>query len=388
MRGVGQTRAFRGFHALATAALFVLFASALRCQRWEDVSAAAFALTVLAGLHTAVGMFGEAYPVNHFLLIAIYLLAVYRLAISRGGAWTGVAALVLFSVASLTLESGVVLFPVAAVGYISGARGISRRAIWGMAVLIAAYAALRVGYLHMSSPAIGERPVGFGLSTLDEEAIRQRFSPPPIALGAYSVLSSVLTVLLSQPIAGTWSTVRSWLNGSLHAFEVIAILTSLVTTLVIGRYLVARDASGRRGLWDPAATMTITAICGGAALSYAYTKSEVMSAAGVLYALLTYHAVRRFFTSSVTWTSSTRQAMVIVLMLTSCGWAMRAFGLQYRLERYAFLARNEWVHDDRYSLEAHTESPLESSLRRQALRRVGTNPYLMPRVAEDLWGTE
>ena len=44
-------------------------------------------MLVLTGLHTSGGMMREAYPINHFLLVAIYSLAVFAIG-GRGAAFS------------------------------------------------------------------------------------------------------------------------------------------------------------------------------------------------------------------------------------------------------------------------------------------------------------
>lgn len=388
LRGVGDTRAFRGFHAAASVLLVLLFTAALRCRTWTDLAAGLLALTVLTGLHTSAPMFREAYPVNHFLLVAIYGLIMLQLARSRGGWMVDAAAAVCGALALLTLESGALVLVVAAVAYATGARGISRRGLAALALVLVAYAGIRVGYLHIGSAEVGERPVGFGLGVLDAEAIRARFAQPPLALYAYSAASSALTVLFSEPIGGTWTALRAWLEGSLHASTVIALGTSSLTTLLCAWYAASRDPQGRRRVTHTVPAVAAGVVAASAAMSFAYAKTDIMSTAGVFYALATYHAARHLFNRAPSWAFATRQVIVVAMVLTSGGWAVRAMGLQYHLERFAFLTRNDWVHDDRFSLEAHTTTAIESSLRRQALRGARTNPYLMSPAAEDLWGAE
>ena len=120
---------FRGFHAAAAAVLILLFAHVAQPRDWSGAAAFCFAMLVLTGLHTFGGMVREAYPINHFLLIAIYSLATFAIAESRGGAAADILACTLFAVAALTLESGLVLLGVALAGYAAGLRGISRRAL-------------------------------------------------------------------------------------------------------------------------------------------------------------------------------------------------------------------------------------------------------------------
>ena len=63
---------FRGFHAATAVLLIGLFTWIARPRTWTAVAALACGLMVLTGLHTFTGMVREAYPLNHFLLVAIY----------------------------------------------------------------------------------------------------------------------------------------------------------------------------------------------------------------------------------------------------------------------------------------------------------------------------
>ena len=76
---------FRGFHVLLVALLIGLFARAARVETRADFAAFVFALLVLVGHHTFRGNVWEAYPVNHYLEIAVYCLAAFVLSQSQGG---------------------------------------------------------------------------------------------------------------------------------------------------------------------------------------------------------------------------------------------------------------------------------------------------------------
>ena len=101
---------YRGFHALLACAAIGLFVRALRVRTWDDFAAAIFALTVFTGLHTFRGLVREAFPVSHFLQVAVLCLLALNLARSRGGWLVDVAAAATFAVASLTLESGLLVW--------------------------------------------------------------------------------------------------------------------------------------------------------------------------------------------------------------------------------------------------------------------------------------
>jgi hypothetical protein len=154
---------YRGFHALLLTAALLLFTRALRVQTWADFAAAVFALTVLTGLHTFRGTVREAFPINMYLESVVFCLIALNLAQGRvaprpdepvltgrsasadrhGGWWIDLAAAVSFVVASLTLESGVLVWVVAVAAWACGMRGISRRGVVAMTILLGVYLCVR-----------------------------------------------------------------------------------------------------------------------------------------------------------------------------------------------------------------------------------------------------
>jgi hypothetical protein len=390
-RGDRYNLVFRGFHAATAAILIGLFTLVARPRSWTDVAALAFALLVLTGLHTFTGMVREAYPINHFLLVAIYGLLVFALAQSRGGLWADVAACACFAMASLTLESGLVVAAIAFGAYAAGLRGISRGALVAIAALAVGYVILRVGDLHMTGNTVGERQTGFGTMMLSTDDLRARFHGMSWVLYAYTILSSALTVPLSQPIAGQWTAVGALKAGDFQQlFYLNDICTSLVATALAVWYMSTRGANGRRRWRDPIPLTSLAVLAGSAALSYAYAKSEIMSAAGVFYALVVFLAVAELARRLAAGTSeSLRLPVLVIVLCISSAWAFRAVGLEYRLQRGAFDARSEWVlrmppyHDPPVP---ETDARLTLRLRDEALYRGRTNPYLLwPRFGR-LWG--
>ena len=389
---------FRGFHAAAAALLIALFTYVARPRDWSGAAALCLALLVLTGLHTFGGMMREAYPINHFLLIAIYCLATFAIAGSRGGLVADMAACALFVVASLTLESGLVVFAIALAAYVAGLRGVSRGALIAMAILAVGYIALRVPVLHMTGNAVGERQTGYGTEMLTTSELRARFGNVPWLLYAYTILCSVLTVLFSQPIAGQWTAFAPWDPQAPPLFFLNDIGTSLVATAVVVWYLSRRrPPDGRRRWRDPAPLAMVAILVGSAILSYAYAKSEIMSAAGVFYALVVYLAVReltevlvRLPQNPTNEVASARRTIAIVLVLfVSTAWAWRAVGLQYRLQRGAFEARSEWV----LRMPPFSPPPVQPAEARltprlldEALHRGRTNPFLLWPPYARLWG--
>ena len=145
----------------------LLFTRALRVRTVADLSAAAFALTVVAGLHTFRSTVQEAFPINHFLEIAVLALVMLNLSQARPRLSVDLAALVTFVVAALTLESGLLVWVVAVTAWVLGMRGVSTRGVVAMTVLLAGYFVLRFGVLSVGTPGLIERSSGYLFDVLD-----------------------------------------------------------------------------------------------------------------------------------------------------------------------------------------------------------------------------
>jgi hypothetical protein len=344
--------AYRGFHVLLVVALLWLFTRALRVETAADLAASVFALTVLTGLHTFLGFVREAFPINHFLEVAVLSVAALNLAQSRGGWWVDVAACLLFLVAALTLETGLLVWVVVTAAWIAGLRGISARGLAAITLLFAAYFVVRFGYLHTGVPSLAERGSGFLLERLEPHELQQRFGDGPLLFYAYNVAASVLSVLFSEPRDGLLVAARAWRDGDVAPRVYLAVATSLATTMTIAWWAVARW----RRWWqqrDPIGTSERLAIVAGAvlaanaALSYAYTKDEIVAVAGVFYALAAYGAVRAAAERAATLPRAGVIVASALLFVLASAWAVRSFSVHHVLRRQAFRMRNEWAHVQR-----------------------------------------
>src|SRR5258705_5806368 len=205
--------AYKGFQAATVAVVFALFLLVLKVDSLQRVAALLFALTVLTGLHTFRGTVWEAYPVNHSLEIVAFCLLALVLSRSKGGTWVDVAAAATFIAAAFTVESGLLVWVVIIAAWLTGARGISRRGVIILTALLAGYLAMRFGYLRTGIPALSERSSGFGLRQLDPAELQRRFGAWPSGFYADNVISSLLTVLFSEPRAGVWTTAAELARG-------------------------------------------------------------------------------------------------------------------------------------------------------------------------------
>jgi hypothetical protein len=387
--------AYKGFHVVLLMALFALVVAALRIRTAVDFLVFSFALTVLTGMHTFLGMVWEAYPINHFLEIAVFCMLALVLAQSGGGWWIDLLAALIFAVASLTLESGLLVWVVIVSAWIVGLRGISTRGVLIVTALVACYFGLRV-YLSTGSPDLLERASGFGLHRLERTELTRRFADWPYPFYAYNVVCSFLSVLFAQPREGVWTLPQEWITGQVSMGTIVNIASSLLTTVLIG-WSVARRARGwfawRLEPADQIVIVALAVLAGNSAISYGYTKDVIPSPAGVFYALAAFVAVR----DALYWAGERARSPVVhvalglIMAVAASGWLVRAVGVHYLTHRIGMKVRNEWVDVDAW-LKTQNEWPtdpagvrLVETLRSDAVERDVVNTRLIHRWRDHLF---
>ena len=384
---------FRGLHAALLVGCLWLFIRALRVKTATDFAAAAFALTVLTGMFTFRGTVQEAFPINHFLEMLVCALAVLNLAQSRAGWGVDVAVCVIFAAAVLTLESGLLVWVVAFAAWVAGMRGMSRRGLIGLTVLLVGYLFVRFEFLTSGTPGLSERSAGFLLSVLDPPELQQRFGNQPHVFYAYNVMASVLAVLFSEPQSGVFVAVRSWLQGHVPARVIVSVAASATTTFLIA-WAVWHLRRSREPLDSGAQLLIVAAavLVANAMLSYAYTKDEIMSIGGAFYALAVYAAVRVAIDRAGSARLVACACLATVLLVAGGAWAVRSAGLHHTLRLQAFRHRGDWAELPARR-KAEGERPAEvnrgwlvDALRNSALAMPAPNPYFYPRWAEQVWG--
>jgi hypothetical protein len=383
--------AYRGFHVVLLSVLLLLFTRALRVETARDLIAATFALTVLIGLHTFIAFVREAFPINHFLEIAVLCLGAVTLAQSRGGWAADLLAAVLFVVAALTLESGVLVWVVLAAAWLAGLRGVSGRAVIGVTALLAGYFVLRFGYLDTGLPGLTERSAGFLFERLEPDELERRFGAAPLIFYAYNVAASFGSVLFSEPRDGVLAATRAFLDGEVPPHTWVALLTSVPTTVLIAVYSLRRVGRARRagtddrdgGAWA-LAVMGLAVLPASAAISYAYTKDEIVAVAGVFYAFAAFAAVRALLDYASAAPRTAASIVTAFLFVLACGWTCRTVAVDHVLRWQAFRVRNDWTLV-RQRLEAESRWPSEpqpvaliKTLEESALATRVPNPNRLP----------
>jgi hypothetical protein len=168
--------------------------------------------------------------------------------------------------------------------------------------------------------------------------------------------------------------------------------SSLAMTLLIGWYAMGRDPQrGRRRWREPIPLAFITILVSNALMSYVYSKDEIISAAGVFYALAAYWALRALAARPlVTWLAP---VVVVVACGVSAAWAVRSVGLHLKLRHGAFEARSGWT----YVLEpaARASWPKDAQtlqvvarMRDEALMQPTIAPAMLPHWTERWWGED
>jgi len=347
--------AFKAFNIAFLVALFALFARAARVRTKADSTAFLFALMVLIGMRTFLGTVWEGYPINHYLEIAVFCMAALALSDSSGGWLADVAAPLLFVIASLTLESGLLVWVVLVVARLVGLRGVSWRSIAVTTALLAAYMVLRFGVLGIGVPDVGERATGFGFSRIEPGDIKGRF----VATGhlyyfyLYNVASAFASLFLSDPTNGAWELTGKVWRGDLNPVVVTYTVSALFATGLLCWYAATRwrDWMARRFTRsDQLVLIALAVAAGNAAICFSYVKDEVMSTGGVFYALAVFAAARE---AVARWVRMPRAALVnvalaIVVFAGSAAWTIRGTALHYQMLRIGASDRIEWAHVDEW----------------------------------------
>jgi hypothetical protein len=343
---------FRSVHVLQVLVLVVFYLLLVRPRTWIDAAVLPLGLGVLVGMHTFTGTIIEAFPINTFLTILLCCFGAALIALGPHRWWSDVVAVLLFWVAALTVESGLLVWVIFIGAALVGARGVSRAGLAALVVMLASYFVLRFALLGVGGPGLDERASGYGFSMLERADLMERFGANPLPFYAYNVAASFLSVLLSEPRAGIFALSSSISAGAPDISLIVAAIASVAVTAAIVRF-----AWRRRHAWiarrfehdDRLVLLFAMVLTANAVISYPYTKDVIMSPAGAFLALAAYVAVRH-----AVMTGPSRPALVAPVVAVALGatlsatWAVRVSTAYITLRGTAFDARNEWAHVDEW----------------------------------------
>ena len=199
------------------------------------------------------------------------------------------------------------------------------------------------------------------------------------------------SVLFSQPTVGRFTVINAWRNGPLPPVYLLQIGSSLLTSLLIAWYALGKDEQGRRRWREPVPVAFMTTLAVSAAMSYAHSKDEIVSTAGVFYALAAFWALRALLARRPpAWLAP---VLIVVALTVSSAWATRAVGLHLKLRHGAFEARSEWAFvlypaaRESWPSDARTLRVV-SRMRDEALMQPTIARALLPRWTEQWWGED
>jgi hypothetical protein len=382
---------FRGVHVLLLVLLVALFVLAVRVRGPTELAAFAVALPVLVGIHTFAAMLQEAFPVNHYAEVGVCVLAVLVLAQHPPRWFFAPLVCVLLALALSVIESGAMVWVTVVCCAAAGLRGVTRATVAATTVMLAGYLVLRHA-LDIASPGIGGHGSGFGATFYSPEDLTQRFGAHPLGFMAYNVAGGLASLVLSEPRQGVYSLAIAWRDGAVHPILAINLVSSVATTALLVWYGVTHLRSGRAA-WsdrDRLFAAACAVMIANAALTAAYIKDEIISPAGLCYALAAFIACAALLDTLPQRAVVASVAIVALLTLDAALWTFRAAGVQYVLRYAAFKSRNDWVEVLREDKRGDwpkdpQELTITRRIRDEAILRRVASPSFMPRWADRYW---
>jgi len=265
-----------------------------------------------------------------------------------------------------------------------------------MTMLVGVYFWARFVVLSVGTPGLEERDSGYWLTVLEPVELVRRFGANPTWFYLYNVGASMLSVLFSDPDRGVFQTVRTWLEGGIPARLYLVTVSSAMTTGLIAWVVFARLRGRARTM--PVASeqffiIFAAVLMANAAMSYAYTKHEIISVAGAFYAYAAFAAARHAIdhVRLPGPSRASRLALCVTLAVMASLWTFRSVGVHHMLQLQAFEEQLEWARldpdklaDRGYPSDARSRA-LASKLRQEALDSRMANPHMLPGWPDTWW---
>jgi len=264
---------------------------------------------------------------------------------------------------------------------------VSSRSLVASTLLFVGYFVLRFAVLAGGSPGLDERSTGYGFAVLEPEELVVRFADNPFGFYAYNIVSSFSTTLLAEPRWGVWEYTRAVVTDQyeLVPWMTVNVASSLLTSLLIIAYTMPRisrwmrrDVRGRERLVVYFWALTLA----NAVISFPYTKDQIMTVAGCVYALAAYVAIHDLVQRGVSIRPVIRTVLAVMLIAISLGWTIRATGLHYNLSLAGYRNRSDWLGIDRWLESAGvgkldpTETDFVMRFKREAQQMNVPHPFL------------
>ena len=382
---------YKAFHVAQLLVVVVLFVRLLRVRTAIDVVTLPLALAALVGMHTFNVTLREGYPVNHFMTILVCCLVVTNLALSRGGWWRDLVAVLVFVYALFTIETGLLVWVCLVTAYAAGWRGVSGKAVASATAVLAAYFALRFVVLDAGTRTLTSASSGYGFSVRSTGELVELFGNAPWMFYIYNVVCAALTVLFSEPRGGVFRFTSFVVRGEIPPWSMVNVVVSTIGTALISLYVVRRIGQWRKRTLEHEEVLLLLflAVLGAnAAISYPYLKNVVMSPAGMFYAAALFVATRDVLRRvNVRPPRAAGALIVAALLVLSAGWTLRAATLVTNMREIAFVNRSDWAVAEEYQDENRRgwrsrhpgAEALLRQLREEVIRMPVPQPYTVPR---------
>jgi len=354
---------YRGLHAAMILFLMVMLMRLLRVDSTVMLGVAVLAGIAFVGMPTLHEAVRET-ELNIKLVIPALCFAALGLSVSAPRRWKDVAAVLLTFYAVFSNELGLLLWVGFIAAYVVGFRGVSLRGVLAVTVVLAGYFILRFVVWDIGGPSLLERSSGFGFRILDPPELISRFGDKRLALYAYNIAASTLTIFFAEPRSGVFVLVQGLLDRAVDPSVLLEVVTSVLSTGVMVWFAVRRwpDWRQRRlDYYDRLFLVSLAMIGGNAVISYPYLKEVTLSTAGIYYVVALACALRSLLESWNGQTVSVRQAVACLglLVTLSASWTLRGVGFFVDMSRTGSGLQREW-----------RESPMASSARRADPRMV------------------
>jgi hypothetical protein len=369
LSGGNFTPWFRGTHALQVIALALLFVSLIRPRTWRDTACVPLGLAVLIGIHTFAGTVREAFPVNTFMTLLLLCFSAAWLALAQHRWWNDLLIAILFVIAALTVETGLLIWVIAVGAALLGARGISRPGLVVLTLLLGGYFYARFVLLEVGSPDLLERSSGFGFSVLEPRELVERFGSNPLPFYLYNIVGSILSVLLSEPTSGVFGMTRAVMRGEVPPMMIVTAVASIGALVLLCVFAWSRrqEWRARRFTHDDRLVLLFgMVLVANAVMSYPYMKDTNLSPAGAFLAPAVFAAARYLYArlparTSAAWAS----VWVLSAAVVSSAWAVRTLTLHGQLRQAAVTERLDWayIESDIAEGSVHTPTPEATALK-------------------------
>jgi len=374
----------------AVAALAVLFVWCIRPRTWLETVLAIVAAAVLFG-HPGFRDNLEI-PLTYTLVGMPIALAVWLLLQRPSSGWRLALILLLMAVAVGFKEQGLVLGPVILAAFVTGVRGADRRLAMATVALCTLYVAVRL--IWRGEWAMFEQAVGFGFGEMSPDQAVERFGDRPYLIYAYSSLSTILNVLLSEPTRGTFTFVDGLTRGRPPLHEFVHVASSAALTLVIAWWGIRVWRSRRdveRGPDVQLLAVLAAALLASSVLSFNYSRDRLGGMAAVFYAVAAFHALRAACAALLVRRPLPFACGAALLVLLAVTWQLRAIGTLERARINAASNQLEWTIAAPARRVEFADRPtyldLMTLLAAQGVDRSVPHPTMWPRPLARAMGT-